>query len=103
MRFLNLAAATMLAICTPGYAGQLYEVPTTWRMQNYIPNGVFIYYTGAAGCTNGQLNFPTSVTVDDKDRFWSSVLTARATNKPVGIYFTGSGTSCMIDSFYVGP
>jgi hypothetical protein len=92
----------VLAIPTTASAGQVEEYPTAWRLQNYVGgNSVVVYFATASGCTGGRLNFPGTATTADVDRFWSLVLTARVAIKKIGVFFSGSGTTCMIDSFYL--
>jgi hypothetical protein len=96
----SAVAALLLAIGSPVYADNNIEaVPTGWRLQNYVSNGVNIYFTGSS-CVYGGLSFSASATSDDKNRLWSMVLTAKATGKAVGIFYETVSGNCNITSFY---
>jgi hypothetical protein len=73
-------------------------VPTNWQIQNYVPNNVVVYYTGSS-CVNGALSLPSTAVQADMDRLWALMLTAKATGQQVTIYYTVSGSDCLIASF----
>lgn len=100
MKMLLAALAATVLVATPAAAaeGLLEGDPATWRLQNFVPNTVMAFFTGSP-CSNGRLSFSTSATVQDKDRFFSMVLTARATGRKMGVYY--DTTSCEIYSFYM--
>lgn len=97
--FLALALAGQLV---PGISRastlSIMEVPTAWRLENYVGNSVVAWFTSAT-CTGGvsQIHFGADATTDDKNRFWSLVMTAKVTNKKVAIYYDSA--SCNIVSF----
>ena len=70
-------------------------------LQNYIGNVVVAYFINVQDCPNGGIAMPSTSTSEDKNRFWSAVMTARATNKAIGIFYSISGGSCFVDSFYL--
>jgi len=74
----------------------LEEVPTQWRLQNYVPDTPAIYYTGSQ-CANGVLTFPPNASDQDRDRLWQAVIAAKTNNGKMFVYYT-SGT-CTIQSF----
>lgn len=89
-----------LAISSPVYADLYVEaVPTNWKLQDYISGVVNAYYVGTS-CYAGGVSFPASATIDDKNRFWALVLSAKSTGKPVGIYYETVTGNCQITSFY---
>lgn len=94
------AAASFLN--TPAFADtDMQAVPTNWRLSNYIgAAGVVVWYTGSS-CTNGVLNFPSSATADDKNRFFSLILSAKISLKIVGVYYETVTGTCQITSFYI--
>jgi hypothetical protein len=94
------AAAIALACTSAGVQAQqvVDAVPSGWRLQTYVPNNVVLWYTGSV-CPNGQLAFRPTATDKDKDRLWITVLTGKAAQKRVVVYYTQEGTSCWIDSF----
>lgn len=95
------ASAGVSFIAHPAEAGIIEEVPTNWRLQNYIGNHeIAVWYSSAAGCTSGKLGF-SGATTEELNRFWSTVLTAKITGRPVGITFSGSGGSCIINDFWI--
>jgi hypothetical protein len=69
------------------------QVPTTWRMQDYVGGGIQIYMTSAT-CTT----LYGTGTTDEVNRLWSLILTASVTGKVVGVYY--NPTTCNISSFY---
>lgn len=76
-------------------------VPTVWRIENYIAeHRVVLWFTGAAGCTNGALN-GSGMTQDDYNRLWSLILTAKASNRTIGVRYTAASGTCNIVSFYM--
>jgi hypothetical protein len=96
-----VALSLMSIVGAPAQAGEVYAFPANWRLENYVWNHtVVLYFTGAAGCDNGALS-ASGMSQDDVDRLWSMIMTAKATNKPVGIFYDGSGPSCTIASFYM--
>jgi hypothetical protein len=74
-------------------------VPTGWRLQNYVGGAVSLYYTSSP-CGSGLLLLGAGASADEKNRLWSLVLTAKATNKSVGIFYETTSGSCNITSFY---
>ena len=100
------AALTMLvvmgAMVTPAKAqdGHIHAVPSNWRLQNYISNTVMLYFTSAAGCDTGAMR-GNGMSQDDYNRLWSTIMAAKSMNRPVGIFYTGSGPNCNITSFYM--
>ena len=96
--------SALLLIAVPAQADVISGVPTNWRLENYAANGgVNLWYTGSP-CANGGLVLPASATENSKDRLWSLILTAKTSNRPVGIIYHSDGVSCIIDSFYMdGP
>ncbi len=73
-------------------------VPTTWLLQNYVPGNVVVWYTGSA-CTSGQLTLPTSATAADHARLYATVMSAKASNSKIFVYYENSVAGCPISSF----
>jgi hypothetical protein len=98
---LALFAATSF-LNTAAFADtEIQAVPTNWRLQNYIGgSGVVAWFTGST-CTNGALNFPSSATADDKNRFFSLILSAKISSKTVGVYYETVSGNCQITSFFI--
>ncbi len=95
--------AALLLTAVPAQADQIVAVPTSWRLQDYTNGGINLWFTGSQ-CTNGGLVLLPSVPDGSKDRLYSLILTAKTTNRPVGIFYHFDGTNCVIDSFYTdGP
>lgn len=96
-----LISLASLASLLPGSAMaagmSLAEVPTAWRLENYMGNNVVAWYTSAT-CSNGsQLHFGSDAMTDDKNRFWSIVMTAKVSSRKVFVYY--ESTNCNIVSF----
>tara|TARA_R110000868_G_C10965232_1_gene769029 strand:- start:7997 stop:8317 length:321 start_codon:yes stop_codon:yes gene_type:complete len=82
-------------------AGTVAGYPTNWRLENYLDGqNVVLWYTGAAGCTDGKL-IGNGMTQDEYNRLFSLILTAKVVNKSVGLFYNGSGNNCVIASFYI--
>lgn len=71
-----------------------------WRMQDYIPGGVVLWFTGST-CSNGQLLFRTDASSDDKKLLWATITTAKSTGSNIYIYYdnTSQPGACFINSF----
>lgn len=96
-------AAALLLTAVPTQADLIASAPTNWRLQDYGGGMINLWFTGSP-CTNGQLVLLQSAPEGTKDRLWSLILTAKVSNRPVGIYYHFDGTNCVIDSFYTdGP
>lgn len=74
-------------------------VPTGWRLQNYVNGNVAVYYTGSP-CVSGSLTFPGNISPTELNRFWSLVMTAKATGHTIGVYYETVSGTCQITSFY---
>jgi hypothetical protein len=85
-------------LCGPAPAQSVSGVPTSWAIQNYVPNQVVLYYTGSS-CTSGALTFPSTAVQADQDRLLAVILTAKTAGQQVTIYYSVSGSSCVISSF----
>lgn len=72
-------------------------VPTAWRLQNYVGGNVVVWYTGVTACSSGGLIMPSGSTAEEKNRFWSLIMTAKAAAKPVLVYY--DNVNCNISSF----
>ena len=96
---LGLMSAAVALTATAAQADLLEAVPTGWRLQDYGPSGVSVYFTGSP-CSSGQLKFP-STTGFSPDRFWATITTAKVASRTVGIYYHVDNGSCVIDSFYL--
>jgi hypothetical protein len=42
-----------------------------------------------------------SASADSKNRYWSTIMTGKAANKVVGVYYTVTGGVCWITNFYL--
>lgn len=100
-------AARMLAssmavagISTQANLVMVSGVPTPWRLQNYVPDSVALYYTPST-CSYGSLSFPNNSTLADRNRFWALILAAKLASKSVYIYYDDSNSpgACYISSF----
>jgi len=83
MKKIAIAALCLATIgATPAVAAEalLESDPIDWRLQNYVPNDIKVFFTGSP-CQYGRLSFSSSATIQDKDRFFSMVLTARSTGR----------------------
>ncbi|WP_143093703.1 hypothetical protein [Caulobacter sp. UNC279MFTsu5.1] len=81
----------------------LIELPTAWRLENYANENIVIWFTGASavGCTNGRLAPDSAMSAQDRSRLWSLVLSAKLSNRKVGLSYSGTGNACVITSFFI--
>ncbi len=88
----------VLSISAPSQAAvvQLYEVPTTWKLENYVGGVVTTWYTGAT-CPDGRLSFPSTASIDEVNRYFALILAAKVSSKMVFVRY--DNISCNIDSF----
>ena len=97
-----LAALAVASVAAPANAGVLNEVPTAWRLENYAGDNLVIWFTSAnPECTNGKMSMSTSMTVEDRNRIWSTVLAAKLANRKVGLSYGGSGDFCVVSSVFI--
>lgn len=92
-----------LILLSAAYAGassaaSVMGVPTAWRLENNIPNGVEIWYSGSS-CASGRLTLPGTATTDDKNRLWSTIMAGKTSGKQVFVYYNETLTNCPITSF----
>ncbi len=99
LRLTLVSLVTAMAFATGASAGQIEEVPSAWRLQNYNSTYVVVFFTGATDCTMGSIRM--TGTNDDINRFWSTVLSAKLANRKLGVVYSGTASSCTIDSFYI--
>jgi hypothetical protein len=77
---------------------QIAAVPTAWRVQNYVPQTVVLWFTGST-CINGQLTLPGTAVKADSDRLYATVMMGKAAGKKVYLYYTASAGGSLINSF----
>lgn len=77
---------------------QIQGVATRWRLENYVPDNVVIWYSGSP-CTNGQLLLPGNAKKEDRDRLFATASLSRSTNRPMFVYYIINGNRCEIVSF----
>lgn len=100
-----ISCALLIASSSPALADTVIEAyPTGWRLQNYSATTkratiVAVAYAGST-CIDGTLNFAASATEEDKNRFWSLILTAKVSNRQVGLFYETTSGACNITSFW---
>ena len=76
--------------------------PSTWRLENYVGGGnaVVVWYTNST-CANGNLSLGNNNTAEDRNRFYATVMEAKATNRSMFVYYDNASApgSCLIISF----
>ena len=79
---------------------QIYTDAKGWRLKNYPGNNVVAWYTESV-CTAGRLAFDFNATNEDKNRFWSTVMAAKATGKKLFVFYNHDSATgaCTIYSF----
>jgi hypothetical protein len=96
MMALVVVSAVGWGSAASGQSLYLEAVPTAWRLQDYLDGYVTLFYTPSTACANGLLKL--SGTEESRNRLWALIMTAKATNKVVGIFYDSS--TCLISSFY---
>lgn len=92
--------ACSVATTTPALADTRIEAyPSAWLLQDYLNGDIALYYTGST-CVSGQLILGGNVPAESRARFWSMLLTAVASNRKVGVYYS---SGCYITNFYLLP
>jgi hypothetical protein len=78
--------------------------PAAWRLQDYpgMTPAVTVWFTGSS-CSNGNLSFPPSASIDDQNRFWALIMAAKLAGQTVGVYYYVSGSACFLNSYYFPP
>lgn len=74
------------------------EVPSSWKLEDYI-NGAVVAWNTSSSCNNGVVSLSSGSTPDVKNRFWSTVSTAKVTGKKVFVRYESNGAHCIIQSF----
>lgn len=91
----------LLAMASPGWAARvaILELPTKWRLEQYVNGSTVAWYTGstAQGCLQGKIELTPAVSQEERSRFWSLVLTAKSQDKRVLVFF--DTPSCSVVSF----
>ena len=80
-----------------GSTKSMTKVPTGWKMENYFGGNLVVFSSGSA-CKNGRLSFPSHATVHDKNRFWSLILSSKATKSKVFVIYKDDSL-CTLVSF----
>lgn len=75
-RLIQLLGCLLLSNVLGAAPQALVAVPTAWRLQEYIPDNVVIWYTGhphsCGGAASG-LSLPIDVSQATRNRFWATV------------------------------
>jgi len=102
--FRAIAAATAAAALTLAWAANAFAdssftaIPKAWRLEDYNNGEVHAYFTPST-CVNGHIYLPASANSDTKNRFWSTVMTAKITGKAIGIFYDPA--TCIITHFFL--
>jgi hypothetical protein len=93
----KLLIVGLLVLSASSQAAELSGVPTSWKIENYIPSNVTLWFTGSS-CGNGVLNMPVTATEDDKSRLFAAIMNAKVAGLPVYITYEPA-LNCQIQSF----
>jgi len=91
------AAHFMMCNCASAAEVYISAVPTNWRLQNYIPDTLAIYFSSSSCAPNGYLLMPANATKADRDRLYNTIMAAKLAKRPVFILY--ESTTCTINSF----
>lgn len=84
-----------------GSTKSMTKVPTGWKMENYFGDSLVVFFSGST-CKNGRLTFPSHATVHDKNRFWSLILSAKATKSKVFVIYKDDALCTLVSFATVG-
>jgi hypothetical protein len=93
-------AALLACAASHGASISLSGNASGWRLENYTPGGVVLWFTGSQ-CTNGQLVLPAGSTAADQNRLWATITTAKTTGRKMFVYYDNSNApnACPLISF----
>lgn len=74
-------------------------LPTTWRVQQYVPDVVVAFLTGAPNCPNGLSLRPENSTKADRDRLFNMLMAAKIAKQTVILFYNNNASDCVITSF----
>ena len=99
----KLVAAILLAYIPMTHAGwadmiTITAVPTNWTLENSAGGFINAYNTGTT-CPSGRLRLDTGMTEGDKNRFWSTIMTAKAMSRSVTVYYDPTLDDCQLVIF----
>jgi hypothetical protein len=93
-----------IAFAAPACAdNQVSGIPSSWQLTNYNDSsgGVTVFNAGST-CVYGQMQMSASLTSnDDRNRFWSMILTAKVAGRNVVVRYETSSGNCRITNFYI--
>ncbi len=102
VRRLILAGALFFSFVAHADIIEISVVPATWKLENYVgyagTTGVVVWYT-TSSCATGSLGFPSSASAADMNRFWATVMTAKASQKAMFVRYDNATSNCAIVSF----
>lgn len=91
------AAHFMMCNCASAAEAYISAIPTSWRLQNYIPDTPTLFFSGSNCGPSGILAMPANATKADRDRLYNTIMAAKLAKKPVFIFY--ESTTCTINSF----
>lgn len=74
-------------------------VPTNWRIENYVPGTVVIWYSGSNCGAGQQLSLPSSATAIDHSRLLATIAAAKAGSLKIFVIYDNAIAGCPITSF----
>ncbi len=95
MALMAIAATTQASEASAASIG-LTLVPNAWILENYSGNEVTVWTNGTTGAC-ARLHLDTAWTSDDRNRFWSTIMTGKIAQKNVFVYY--DDVSCRLISF----
>jgi hypothetical protein len=93
----KLLIAGLLVFAASSQAAELSGVPTGWKIENYIPGQVVIWFSGSL-CANGQLLLGKNATEGDKSRLYATIMNAKIAGSSVYVKYD-EYANCQIQSF----
>jgi len=70
----------------------------SWKIENYLGDSIVVWGTPSA-CSGGALVFPENASKADRNRFYATVMAAKASNLTMFVYYDETPASCLIVSF----
>ena len=99
-KLILLSALSLSQLASANDVG-LVANPATWRLQNYAPDNLVLWWTGSP-CGSNQKLTTGNLSPSDKSRLYATILAAKMTSKKIYVYYddtNGANGNCAITSF----
>ena len=102
-KFIKSLAAVLVfsAVCAPAAnaaESSFTAIPTNWRLEEYN-NGIIAVYFTPSQCASGKVLLTSASSNEMKNRFWSTIMTAKIARKHIGIFY--DTTTCEVTHYFL--